>query len=115
MQIRVLHQPEGNVVGHELQLGKTEGEFVLGSDGNVVFRSPLHGHSVFVAPSVESFQRGASCWNSYCERVAAAGSEKAQLAEVDRLRADLEGLALLDKARNSIWLGLLEQAEHGQL
>ena len=115
MQIRVLHEPEGNVVGRELQLGKAEGEFVLEPGGNVVFRSPMDSRSVFVAPSVESFQQGASCWNAYCERVAVASSDQAQVAEINQLRADLERLALLDKEGKSIWLGLLEQAEHGLL
>ena len=115
MEIVVLLEPEGRVVGREIQVNGPEGEFTLEADGTVVYRSPYDEETWYVAPSAKEFQLSAECWRRYGERIRGARSESEEADAVAKLRAELEHLALLGPDGSSFWSAIVEQTEHGLL
>jgi len=75
MEIVVLPKPEGRVIGREVQVAGAGGEFILETDGTVVYRSTCDEKTWYVAPSAEAFQRSAECWRRCGERVRSARSD----------------------------------------
>jgi hypothetical protein len=115
MEILVLPNPEGRVIGRELQMGKAEGEFILEPDGTVVYRSPYDEKAWYAAPSAEAFHQSAECWRRYRDHVRSARSGSDEADAVAKLRAELERLALLKPDGSSFWSSIVEQTEHGLL
>lgn len=115
MKIVVLAQPEGRVIGREIQANGPEGEFRLEADGTVVYRSPYDEKTWYVAPSAKDFERSAECWRRYGERVKATRSESEQADAAAKLRAELEHLNLLRPDGASFWSAIVEQTDQGLL
>jgi hypothetical protein len=111
MEIEVLKQPEGDVVGWELLSGKREGRFVLLADGSVVYRNP-YDPVAYPSGTLPQFRQAAEAWARY--HVGVVGRpEVEQLAAVERLRADLVAAGVLTK--DGFWSVIMEQAEDGLL
>jgi hypothetical protein len=115
MDIVVLAEPEGRIIGREVHSGQTEGEFVLEADGSVTYRSPHDQRQWYAAPSAIVFRQAAECWHRYGQRVTQMKSEEEQLGVVAQLRNELQRLGLLGAEHESVWSVLVEQAEYGHL
>ena len=107
-------QHEG-IVGREYifdDATEAEGEFVLLTDGSVVYRHEQMGE-LFTNSSRPRFVSCVRAWDRYLTDVRAVRGEAAQLKVVDELRQALKREG--DLRPGSFWEEILFQAECGQL
>ncbi len=117
MEVVVLEQPDGDVIGRGSYYGGPDYEFVVASDGQVYFQVVGDTNRVWAGPDQESFRRIAVAWNCYQDEVRSLPSEAAQLERVDQMRRELTRLGALPTDLppdpEPLWSLLVFEAENG--
>jgi hypothetical protein len=117
VEVVVLEQPDGDVIGRGSYYGGPDSEFVVARDGQVYFQVVGDTNRVWAGPDPESFRVIAAAWNRYQNEVRSLSSEMAQLERVNQMRRELEGLGALPTDLppdpEPFWSLLVFEAENG--
>lgn len=115
MDIQTFTTPKDQVVGLELHFGQAEAEFVLESDGSIIYTPYNDDKKWFAAPTLEIFQKAAVSWSRYCKEVQKYSTEEEQLSVVAHLHNELSKLGLVGAGIETVWSSYVEQAKYGHL
>ena len=117
VEIVVLDNPDGGVIGRGSYLGGPDYEFIVGKDGQVYFRVTGDAQQVWAGPNPESFRLIVAAWNRYQDEVRRLPSEEAQLERVVQMRQELAQLGALPTDLppdpEPLWSLLVFEAENG--
>jgi hypothetical protein len=97
-------------------LGRPEGEFYLGEEGRVLYRSLGESRPWFANANPGAFRESVAAWNRYGDDVARCVDDAEQREVAGRFRDALAQTGALDGSLgNSFWASILEQVESGLL
>jgi hypothetical protein len=121
IQILVLPEPDGDVVGRLGISGRVCGEFCAAANGEIKFRYRHDANRLwYVNKSITAFRKAAAIFNACCERVCELAADNNDTDPeatwaLALLRSEFERIEPLGDPETSLWSATIHETDGGLL